>query len=305
MFVIAGLLLAAPVSHLYGLHLMGRMGGRAIGRNNNKLVLLNSHPDQNRTTTIFRTLTNFPARPWFSSLSHTDGNPMLRVGDTGDWVGTFEGHKGAVWGVALNRTATLAASGAADFSGKVWNAVTGEEMHSFQHKHIVKSVAFDGYCESLVTGSNEKLIRVFSLQEPTAVPDVYMGHGGAIKRALFCRQDKCLVSCADDKTLRMWDRRTGTEVQRLDFPSNPNSLELSRDQQILTVTHGAYVSFYDCDTLQKLKEVKVPTLVSAASLHPDKHVFVCGGEDFTMYKFDYNTGNEIGEYGERDLGRIY
>lgn len=37
-------------------------------------------------------------------------------------------------------------------------------MHSFQHKHIVKTVAFDNSSEHLVTGSNEKLIRVFNLQ---------------------------------------------------------------------------------------------------------------------------------------------
>lgn len=82
----------------------------------------------------------------------------------------------------------------------------------------------------------------------------------------------------------------------MDFPSAPSSLELSKDGSILTVTYGDTVSFWDAKTLQKVCEVKVPTTAASASLHPDKSIFVCGGDDLKVYKFDYLTGNEIGKF---------
>lgn len=51
---------------------------------------------------------------------------------------------------------------------KIWDSLSGEELHSFTHKHIVKSVDFDEDGTQLLTGSNEKLLRIFDLNQPEA-----------------------------------------------------------------------------------------------------------------------------------------
>lgn len=225
-----------------------------------------------------------------------DGLPMLRQGDTGDWIGTFEGHKGAIWGVALNYEGTKAATGAADFSAKIWNAVTGEEMLSLQHNHIVKSVNFSSDERQLVTGSNEKIIRIFDLNKLEKDPITFCGHTHSMRHVTFFHNDRMLVSCAEDNTLRIWDTISGQEVQKINFNSCPNSLEVSNDESVITVTHGNSVSFLTTNGLSCVQEVKIPTNVYSASLHPNKSVFVCGGEDLIMYKYDYISGVELDAY---------
>ncbi|CAH1390604.1 unnamed protein product [Nezara viridula] len=230
---------------------------------------------------------------YFLISASKDGKPMLRQGDTGDWIGTFEGHKGAVWGVSINKDATRAASGAADFNAKIWDSVSGGELLSIPHKHIVKSVHFSSDSTRLATGSNEKLLRIWDLSKPDVPVVEFSGHQGGIRHVNYCENDQRLVSCSDDKTLRVWDISSGKEVHKLDFESTPSSLEVSQDGRIFTVAAGSIVSFWDAQSLKLLKEYRVPTQANSASLHPDKGIFVCGGDDLKMYKFDFATGTEI------------
>ncbi|XP_025096850.1 serine-threonine kinase receptor-associated protein-like [Pomacea canaliculata] len=222
-----------------------------------------------------------------------DGKPMIRQGDTGDWIGTFEGHKGAVWSATLNKDATRAATGAADFTAKIWDAEKGDELHTFSHRHIVKSVDFNRAGTHLLTGSNEKLLRIFDLNKTDAEPLQFAGHTSNIRAALFSTDGKRVFSASDDKTVRAWDASDGTELKRLDFSAIPNSLVLSSDGKTIVLTYGQFIAFYNSETLEKIKEFEAPAPINSASLHPCEKFFVAGGEDFKMYKFDYETGAEI------------
>lgn len=52
-------------------------------------------------------------------------------------------------------------------------------MHSFPHNHIVRSVAFSPTTSHLLTGGQEKKVRVFDLRKPDAEPDFLGGSGGS------------------------------------------------------------------------------------------------------------------------------
>lgn len=51
---------------------------------------------------------------------------------------------------------------------QVWDAVAGEELHTFSHSHIVKTVDYSPSSTELLTGSHEKLLKIFDLNKPEA-----------------------------------------------------------------------------------------------------------------------------------------
>lgn len=219
-----------------------------------------------------------------------DGKPMLREGDTGDWLGTYDGHKGAVWGCSINKEATRAATGAADFTAKLWDAMNGEEIHSFPHKHIVKSVDFSHDSSKLITGCNDKNLRLFDLNEYTTEPTIFLGHTSNIKKCIFLDDSTKVLSTSDDKTLKVWDTKSGAQISSLSFAHPPSSIEVSRDGKLFLLSEGKNVELYDAATFAKLNTFMLPCGVTAASIHPDNGTFVCADENFTLYKYSIASG---------------
>lgn len=43
-------------------------------------------------------------------------------------------------------------------------------------------------------------------------PTVFAGHTAGIRHVFFLRNDTQLVSCADDRTLRVWDRNSAQVI---------------------------------------------------------------------------------------------
>lgn len=61
-------------------------------------------------------------------------------------------------------------SASADFSARLWDAVTGNQVHEFVHKHIVKSVHFAADRSKLATAGHEGILRIFDVGSPGSAP---------------------------------------------------------------------------------------------------------------------------------------
>ncbi|SPO26539.1 related to UNR-interacting protein STRAP (serine-threonine kinase receptor-associated protein) [Ustilago trichophora] len=235
-----------------------------------------------------------------------DGNPMLRDW-LGDWVGTFLGHKGAVWcGKLSGGDASIAVTGSADFSAKVWDTFTGECLHTFPHNHIVRTVAINAAGNKVVTAGHEKKLRLFDLQRPDAEALLFemsagkgVAHEGVIKSSVWHRGSEAehiVVSAGEDKVIRWWDTRNLEKIAEMSFTEPITSMERSSGVlgELLTVTSGKDVYFIDAASRMVRKKHSLSVPVSSASLHPTlADRFVAGSSaDGWVRIFDFESGTE-------------
>lgn len=228
---------------------------------------------------------------------------MLRDGDTGDWVGSFVGHKGAVWGACISQDASLAATAGADFTARLWDAVTGTCKTVLTQKHICKSVALSADNSRLLTAGNTNAINIYDVSACEDSPVAFLtptnkkngsGTGGktTFKLARYvCQATNVVVSATsgetEEKVISVWDVRSGAIERSLPLGSVTKSGELSHDSKFLFVTgDDSTLSVYNLEKMERVMQLKVPDSTESASLrYPQMDMMVTGGRDLTVRRF--------------------
>ncbi|KAJ5794882.1 hypothetical protein N7457_001481 [Penicillium paradoxum] len=290
-----------------------------------KVVPLTCHGHSRPVTHLSFSSTVEDEQYYFIS-SCKDNNPMLRDGITGDWIGTFLGHKGAVWQARLSADAAISATAAADFSAKVWDTYTGECLHTLQHAHIVRAVAFpiQANPQVLATGGAEKKLRIFDLTRggsssnsstpplpSSASPATENGvtsyeigagvHGGTIKSIVWNQDYNVITTAAEDRKIRWWDLRSRHPIVEYAVDGTIGSCELNslatrpNDAGILTVAAGKSVYLFDgVQPGRLLKKTEYDYDVASAAVNSESGRLVTGSANDTWARvYDLNTDEEL------------
>jgi serine-threonine kinase receptor-associated protein len=234
-----------------------------------------------------------------------DKLPQIRNGETGDWIGCFEGHKGAVWSCKVDaKTRSLAATASGDFSAKLWCATTGKELHEFKHKHVVKSIDFSHDSMLIATACQNGKVAIYQTSSPSTAPvelTVSLDSASAPSKVLWMNESEpnMLIVGKKDGTVQKWDTSnagaspvlsrtlsTTCTVQDLEYHPEHNKMIAAVEEKviILNTTDLSIIREYSMPKGMNFREE------GGVSLRPDQQRFLAGASDLHLREFDVDSG---------------
>ncbi|ORY52272.1 WD40 repeat-like protein [Rhizoclosmatium globosum] len=160
------------------------------------------------------------------------------------------------------------------------------------HSRGVKSVAFSTDSKTIVSGSSDKTVKLWSV-ETGQLSDTFVGHSESVTSVAFSPDSEIVVSGSRDGTVRLWDVKTGQYLKT--FEGHDSTVEaVAFSPDTMTVVSGSY------DTTVKLWDLKTGKLVNTFKGHSecvnavafslDCNTVVSGSFDRTVKLWSVETG---------------
>ncbi|KAI9277314.1 WD40-repeat-containing domain protein [Phascolomyces articulosus] len=121
-------------------------------------------------------------------------------------------HTEPITSVATNKDSTLAITGSMDGKARLINITNGQIVASLEnHSESIETTDFCDVLTLAATGSTDGTISIWDVQ--TQRLRSTLSHEDAVVKVKFVKNSPFLVSCSADKSVKMWDTRTGQVVK--------------------------------------------------------------------------------------------
>jgi centriolar protein POC1 len=210
------------------------------------------------------------------------------------------GHKSLINDLAVSPTGTTLASASSDHTVRIWsNLDDGDQTQCQILKHNsapVKSVDFSCDSRLLTTGSDDKSVKIISINDKKVLANL-TGHTNWVKCVRFSHDAKLIASSSDDKNVTLWDvnRKILNHTYSNVHNGVVNAVRFHPDNSIIgTACYDKKVRLFDVRSkllVQCYEQHKKP--VSSLSFHPQGVYMASTSYDETIKIFDLRNGQIV------------
>ena len=223
-----------------------------------------------------------------------DGMLIYWDATTGQIVRRFPKHPQEVRSVAFAPASDYLAS-ASGFTIRMYD-VRGQEVRRYSgHTASIKCLAFSADGKRLLSGSDDKTIRLWDVATGREVLR-FSRHTAGITALTFIAETSHFASASKDQTVRIWDLKSGLEIESLN-PNAGNILDIavSVDGKRLASAHfDTILRVWDLTKTAEIGQcVGHKQMVSTVAFLPDGKRLLSAGQDHTLRLWDLATFTEL------------
>jgi WD40 repeat protein len=172
-----------------------------------------------------------------AALGHRGGSIQLLEVDSGNLVGTYDGHQDAVLSITFTPDGRRFASGARDKEIRLWDVNETNDCRQVcvEHKGGVPGLAISGDGRRMASGCSANTIKFWDLRHLDQSLGARSWHRAAIRTLAFSPDSQRVASGSADHSVKLWDFSTRRELASFEFDAAIRMVTFSPDSNALAV----------------------------------------------------------------------